>query len=187
MSQLNDKTLHILGTSNREPIIKPFVASQKKEGIISYGLSSYGYDIRLGTEFKVVKYTRQETIDPKEHKEDLWQPFSSSERVKLASNSFILGQSLEYIKVPRNCIAICIGKSTYARCGILINVTPLEPEWEGYITMEIANLSVANTWIYPNEGIAQLIFLENPEGCRTSYNDKKGKYQRQTGIINAKV
>lgn len=167
-------------------MIEPFEPAQIKEGVVSYGLSSYGYDFRLGSVFKVYRSKPEDIIDPKN--------FSSLDFEELTGNlceipphGFLLGQSLEYFRIPRNILTICYGKSTYARCGISINVTPFEPEWEGFATIAISNHSNVPATVYANEGIGQLLFLESDEICATSYADKKGKYQAQQKITGAKI
>jgi len=162
-------------------MIKPFSKNQISRKKISYGLSSYGYDIRVADEFKVFTSTNTTIVDPKR-----FDPRSLID-VKgnyciIPPNSFILARTVEYFKIPRNILTICLGKSTYARCGIIVNVTPFEPEWEGYATLEISNTTPLPAKIYANEGIAQIIFLEADEECEVSYKDKKGKYQAQKKI-----
>jgi len=165
----------------KKEMIKPFSAGRIKRGKISYGLSSYGYDIRVADEFKVFTNVNTTIVDPKN-----FDPRSLVD-VKgnfciIPPNSFVLARTVEYFKIPRNILTICLGKSTYARCGIIVNVTPFEPEWEGYATLEISNTTPLPAKIYANEGIAQIIFLESDEECETSYKDKKGKYQAQKKI-----
>ena len=167
-------------------MIVPFSERQMKKGIVSYGLSSYGYDIRVTDEFKVFTSVNTTIVDPKNF--DL----RSFVEVKgkfclIPPNSFILARTVEYFKIPRNILTICLGKSTYARCGIIVNVTPFEPEWEGYATLEISNTTPLPAKIYANEGIAQIIFLEADEICEVSYKDKKGKYQAQKKITLPKL
>jgi dCTP deaminase len=157
-----------------------------RAGVISYGLSSYGYDIRVADEFKIFTNVHSALVDPKHFDPRSMVDFKGEVCV-IPPNSFVLARSVEYIRVPRDVLVICIGKSTYARCGIIVNVTPLEPEWEGYITIEISNTTPLPAKIYANEGIAQLIFLQADEPCEMSYADKKGKYQRQRGIVLPKV
>jgi dCTP deaminase len=165
--------------------ITPFVWEQVKEvngeGVISYGLSSYGYDIRCTNHFKVFTNLNSGIVDPKNFSNTNFNDMHGDYCI-IPPNSFALTSSFEYIKVPRDCLIICLGKSTYARCGIIVNITPLEPEWEGYITMEISNTTPLPVKIYANEGIAQLIFLKANNKCEISYKDKKGKYQGQVGI-----
>jgi dCTP deaminase len=165
----------------KKEMIKPFSAGRIKRGKISYGLSSYGYDIRVADEFKVFTNVNTTIVDPKN-----FDPRSLVD-VKgnfciIPPNSFVLARTVEYFKIPRNILTICLGKSTYARCGIIVNVTPFEPEWEGYATLEISNTTPLPAKIYANEGIAQIIFLEADEECEISYKDKKGKYQAQKKI-----
>jgi dCTP deaminase len=165
----------------KKEMIKPFSVGRIKRGKISYGLSSYGYDIRVADEFKVFTNVNTTIVDPKN-----FDPRSLVD-VKgnfciIPPNSFVLARTVEYFKIPRNILTICLGKSTYARCGIIVNVTPFEPEWEGYATLEISNTTPLPAKIYANEGIAQIIFLEADEECETSYKDKKGKYQAQKKI-----
>jgi dCTP deaminase len=167
-------------------MIVPFSERQIKKGIVSYGLSSYGYDIRVADEFKVFTNVNTTIVDPKK-----FDPRSLID-VKgnfclIPPNSFILARTIEYFKIPRNILTICLGKSTYARCGIIVNVTPFEPEWEGYATLEISNTTPLPAKIYANEGIAQIIFLEADEICEVSYKDKKGKYQAQKKITLPKL
>ena len=167
-------------------MIDPFVDSQVKDGAVSYGVSSYGYDLRISDEFKIFTNINTTVVDPKRFDEQAFQDFKGDVCI-VPPNSFALGRSVEYFRIPRNVLTICVGKSTYARCGIIINVTPLEPEWEGYVTMEISNTTPLPAKIYANEGIAQVLFLESDEDCLVSYGDKKGKYQGQKGITLPKV
>lgn len=171
--------------AQEQGMISPFDASNVGEGGISFGVSSYGYDIRLADEFKIFTNLYAAVIDPKNIDPRNFVDFKGDSCI-IPHNSFVLGRSLEYFKIPRDILAICVGKSTYARCGVSVNVTPLEPEWEGFITISISNNSPLPTRIYANEGIAQLIFLEASEVCQTSYADKKGKYQKQTTITHSK-
>ena len=166
--------------------IEPFVENQTSKGVISYGVSSYGYDMRLADEFKIFKGSTDLVVDPKNFNPDVLTEHKGDFCI-IPPNSFVLGKSLEYFRIPRNIITICLGKSTYARCGIIVNVTPFEPEWEGYVTMEISNTSPTPAKIYAREGIAQVIFLESDEPCQISYADKKGKYQKQTDTTYAKI
>jgi dCTP deaminase len=167
-------------------MIEPFVGEQKRNGMISYGLSSYGYDIRISDEFKIFTGDRSTVIDPKAFDPDALQNFKGDTCV-IPPNSFALGRSVEYFRIPRNVMTICMGKSTYARCGIITNVTPFEPEWEGFVTMEISNTGPMPAKVYANEGIAQVLFFESDEICLHSYGDKKGKYQAQKGITPPKI
>jgi dCTP deaminase len=167
-------------------MIVPFSERQIKKGIVSYGLSSYGYDIRVADEFKVFTNVNTTIVDPKK-----FDPRSlvdvKGKVCLIPPNSFVLARTVEYFKIPRNILTICLGKSTYARCGIIVNVTPFEPEWEGYATLEISNTTPLPAKIYANEGIAQIIFLEADEICEVSYKDKKGKYQAQKKITLPKL
>lgn len=167
-------------------MIKPFNKEQVKKGVISYGVSSYGYDMRIAGEFKVFTSANSTVVDPKSFNKNSFIDFKGDVCI-VPPNSFVLGRSVEYFKIPREVLVICLGKSTYARCGIVINVTPLEPEWEGYVTIEISNTSPLPAKIYANEGIAQLIFIQGSGVCEKSYADKKGKYQAQKKITLAKI
>jgi dCTP deaminase len=162
-------------------MIEPFVETQKRDGVISYGLSSYGYDARIADEFKIFTNLDSAVIDPK-----AFAPSSFVDRktdtIIIPPNSFALGHTVEYFRIPRDVLVICLGKSTYARCGIIVNVTPLEPEWEGQVTIEISNTTPLPARIYANEGICQFLFLQGNEPCETSYADKAGKYMRQRGV-----
>ncbi len=184
MSLKNDAWIRRMAREHR--MIEPFVEGQVRSGVISYGLSSYGYDIRVADEFKIFTNVHAAMVDPKAFDPKSMVDFQGEVCI-IPPNSFVLARSVEYIRVPRDVLVICIGKSTYARCGIIVNVTPLEPEWEGYITIEISNTTPLPAKIYANEGIAQLVFLQADEPCEVSYADKKGKYQRQTGIVLPKV
>ncbi|MCS7064210.1 MAG: dCTP deaminase [Methylacidiphilales bacterium] len=167
-------------------MIEPFMDKSIHEGVITYGLSSYGYDIRISDEFKILNKHSDKIIDPKKFDPDLLIDFKGDSYV-IPPNSFVLARSLEYFRIPRDVIVICTGKSTYARCGIIVNVTPLEPEWEGYLTLEISNTAPLPTKIYAFEGIAQLIFITGNSLCEMSYRERKGKYQGQTGITLPKI
>ena len=167
-------------------MIEPFESSQVKHGVISYGVSSYGYDIRVADEFKIFTNVNNTVVDPKQFDNRSFVEFGG-EICTIPPNSFALARTVEYFRVPRSVLTLCVGKSTYARCGIIVNVTPFEPEWEGYVTIEISNTTPLPARIYTNEGIAQVIFFEADEECRTSYADKKGKYQGQAGITLPKV
>jgi len=149
--------------------------------IISYGLSSYGYDIRVANQFKIFTNVHNSMVDPKSFTDDSFVHVEADECV-IPPNSFALAVSVEYFKIPRDVLTLCIGKSTYARCGIIVNVTPFEPEWEGYVTLEISNTTPLPAKIYANEGIAQVVFLKSDRVCRTSYADRNGKYMKQVGI-----
>jgi len=170
-------------------MIKPFEDKQvRKEGdksIISYGVSSYGYDIRVSNEFKVFD-TPNKILDPKNFDPSSFRDIVSDTCI-IPPNSFALARTIEHFKIPRNVLAICLGKSTYARCGIIVNVTPFEPEWEGYATLEISNTTPLPVIVYANEGIAQVLFFQSDEKCLVSYRDKNGKYQNQIGIVLPKI
>jgi dCTP deaminase len=168
-------------------MIEPFVESQVRDGVISYGLSSYGYDIRVSNEFKVFTNVFSAIVDPKQFDSNSMVSINTDNPVLIPPNSFALARTVEYFRIPRNVLTICLGKSTLARCGIIVNVTPFEPEWEGYVTLEISNTTPLPARIYPNEGIAQVLFFEGDEVCETSYADKKGKYQKQQTIVLPKV
>ncbi|GAP10253.1 deoxycytidine triphosphate deaminase [Bellilinea caldifistulae] len=163
-------------------MIEPFVDHQKRDGVISYGLSSYGYDIRVADEYKIFTNVFSAVVDPKSFDTKSMVDFKGDVCI-IPPNSFALARTVEYFRIPRNVLTICVGKSTYARCGIIVNVTPFEPEWEGYVTLEISNTTPLPAKIYSNEGIAQVLFFEGDEPCEVSYADKKGKYQRQQGIL----
>ncbi|GIV67019.1 MAG: dCTP deaminase [Chloroflexota bacterium] len=163
-------------------MIEPFVDHQKRDGVISYGLSSYGYDIRVADEYKIFTNVFSAVVDPKSFDTKSMVDFKGEVCI-IPPNSFALARTVEYFRIPRNVLTICVGKSTYARCGIIVNVTPFEPEWEGYVTLEISNTTPLPAKIYSNEGIAQVLFFEGDEPCEISYADKKGKYQRQQGIL----
>ena len=167
-------------------MIEPFESSQKSDGVISYGVSSYGYDLRVSDEFKIFTNVNNAVVDPKNFDETSFVDFKGDVCI-IPPNSFALGRSVEYFRIPRNVITVCLGKSTYARCGIITNVTPFEPEWEGYVTLEISNTTPLPAKIYANEGIAQVLFFESDDSPTISYADKKGKYQGQTGITTAKL
>ncbi|RLB77804.1 MAG: dCTP deaminase [Deltaproteobacteria bacterium] len=167
--------------SKEKGMIEPFVDSQIRDGVISYGVSSYGYDIRVADEFKIFTNVYSTIVDPKAFDPRSMVDFKG-EICIIPPNSFALARTVEYFRIPRTIFTICVGKSTYARCGIIINVTPFEPEWEGYVTLEISNTTPLPAKIYANEGIAQVIFFEGDEECKISYADKKGKYQYQKSI-----
>jgi dCTP deaminase len=167
-------------------MIEPFAESQVRDGVISYGLSSYGYDIRVADEFKIFTSIYSDMIDPKHFDARSMVDFKGEVCI-IPPNSFALGRTVEYFRIPRDVLTICLGKSTYARCGIIVNVTPFEPEWEGYVTMEISNTAPLPAKIYANEGIAQVLFFVADEQCEISYADKKGKYQAQKSIALPKL
>ncbi len=167
-------------------MIEPFSENQVSKGVISFGVSSYGYDMRIADEFEIFTNVHSVVVDPKNFSEESFVHFKGKECI-IPPNSFALGKSVEYFRIPRNILCLVLGKSTYARAGIIVNVTPLEPEWSGYVTIEISNTTPLPVKVYANEGIAQVLFLESDEECETSYADKKGKYQNQTGIWLPKV
>jgi dCTP deaminase len=167
-------------------MIMPFAENQVREGVISYGISAYGYDMRITDKFKIFTNVNSTIIDPKKFDPNSLIDFKGNVCI-IPPNSFVLATSIEYFNIPRDVIVICLGKSTYARCGIVVNVTPLEPEWEGHVTIEISNTTPLPAKIYANEGIAQVIFLGAEEICRVSYKDKAGKYQAQKGITLPKI
>ena len=170
----------------RKGMIEPFEEGLVKEGVISFGVSSYGYDMRVADEFKIFTNINNTVVDPKNFDPKSFVEFKGEVCI-IPPNSFALARSVEYFRIPRDVLVICIGKSTYARCGIIVNVTPLEPCWEGYLTIEISNTTPLPAKIYANEGIAQLIFLKAEEECEVSYADRKGKYQAQKGIVLPKI
>jgi dCTP deaminase len=163
-------------------MIEPFTDRQMREGVISYGVSSYGYDIRVADEFRIFTNVNSTIVDPKHFDPRSLVEYKGDVCI-VPPNSFALARSVEYFRIPRNVLTICLGKSTYARCGIIVNVTPFEPEWEGYVTLEISNTTPLPAKIYANEGLCQVLFFESDEPCEISYKDKKGKYQAQTGIV----
>ncbi|MCZ6765337.1 MAG: dCTP deaminase [bacterium] len=167
-------------------MIEPFTDEQVSGNTISYGVSSYGYDIRISDEFKIFTNINTTVVDPKNFDPKGFVDYQGEVCI-IPPNSFALGRSVEYFRIPRDVLTICVGKSTYARCGIITNVTPFEPEWEGYVTLEISNTTPLPARIYANEGIAQVLFFESDETCLTSYADRKGKYQAQTGITLPKA
>jgi len=167
-------------------MITPFVEKQVRAGVISFGLSSYGYDVRIADEYKIFTNLNTTIVDPKKFDPKSFVDFKG-EVCMIPPNSFALGRTMEYFKIPRRTMTICVGKSTYARCGIITNVTPLEPGWEGHVTLEISNTTPLPAKIYSGEGIAQILFFESDEECLVSYADKMGKYQSQKGITLPKV
>ncbi|MFA5161560.1 MAG: dCTP deaminase [Elusimicrobiales bacterium] len=167
-------------------MIEPYEENLNCEGKISYGPSSYGYDIRIADEFKIFTNVYMAVIDPKNFDPKAFVDYKGQCCV-VPPNSFALGRSVEYFRIPRDVLGICLGKSTYARCGIVVNITPLEAEWEGHLTIEISNTTPLPAKIYANEGIAQLLFLGSDEVCKTSYKDRKGKYQAQTGVTLPRI
>ena len=183
MSIKSDKWIREM--SLNEEMISPFVDNQIRKGTISYGLSSYGYDIRVSDEYKVFTNVNNSVVDPKKFDEKSFIDYKGDICI-VPPNSFALARSIEYFKIPRNVLTVCLGKSTYARCGIIVNVTPFEPEWEGHVTLEISNTTPLPAKIYSNEGLCQVLFFESDEVCEKSYKDKKGKYQNQRVITLAK-
>jgi dCTP deaminase len=184
MSIKSDNWIKRMALEHR--MIEPFVDDQVREGVISYGVSSYGYDVRVGSEFKVFTNVYNTVVDPKN-----FDPRSfvdiTAEVCIIPPNSFALASTIEYFRIPRDILTVCLGKSTYARCGIIVNVTPFEPEWEGHVTIEISNTTPLPAKIYANEGIAQVLFFQGDEPCAKSYKDKKGKYQAQRGVTLPKI
>jgi dCTP deaminase len=180
----NDRWITRMAREHR--MIEPFEGRQVRQGVISYGVSSYGYDIRVANEFRIFTNVNASLVDPK-----AFDPASLVEVDRdvciIPPNSFALARTVEYFRIPRSVITICVGKSTYARCGIIVNVTPFEPEWEGYATLEISNTTPLPAKVYANEGIAQVLFLESDEECEISYADKKGKYQSQVGVVLPRI
>ncbi|SVB01284.1 uncharacterized protein METZ01_LOCUS154138 [marine metagenome] len=164
-----------------EPYVPHQIASVEEKRIVSYGTSSYGYDVRCSTEFKIFTNINAAVVDPKAFDDSSFIEFEGDVCI-IPPNSFVLARTIEYFRIPRNVLTICVGKSTYARCGIIVNVTPFEPEWEGYVTLEFSNTTPLPAKIYANEGVAQVIFFESEEECEISYKDRKGKYQGQTGV-----
>lgn len=167
-------------------MIEPFVENQVRKDVISYGLSSYGYDIRVTDEFKIFTNVHSAIVDPKHFNPTSFIDYKGDVCV-IPPNSFVLARTVEYFRIPRNVLTMCIGKSTYARCGLIVNVTPFEPEWEGFVTLEISNTTPLPARIYAHEGIAQVVFLEADEVCEISYADRKGKYQAQTDIVLPRI
>ena len=172
--------------SREHDMINPFSEKQVREGVISYGLSSYGYDLRVADEFKIFTNVNSSIVDPKHFDERSFVTVQTDICI-VPPNSFALARSVEYFKIPRDVLTICVGKSTYARCGIIVNVTPFEPEWEGFVTLEISNSTPLPAKIYSNEGLCQILFFQSDEPCETSYKDKLGKYQKQSGIVLPKL
>jgi dCTP deaminase len=184
MSVKNDRWIRRMALEHK--MIEPFVDRQVREGVISYGVSSYGYDMRVADEFRIFTNVNSTTVDPKQFDARSFVEVKSDVCI-IPPNSFALGRSVEYFRIPREILTICVGKSTYARCGIIVNVTPFEPEWEGYVTLEISNTTPLPARIYGNEGLCQVIFFESDEPCEVSYKDKKGKYQSQGGIVLPRI
>jgi dCTP deaminase len=175
-----DSWIHKMAVEQK--MIEPFIENQVRDGVISYGLSSYGYDIRVADEFKIFTNVYSAIVDPKHFDRNSMVDIKGDDCI-IPPNSFALARTVEYFRIPRSTLTICVGKSTYARCGIIVNVTPFEPEWEGYVTLEISNTTPLPAKIYANEGIAQVLFFEGDEVCDISYADRKGKYQNQQTIL----
>ena len=184
MSVLSDRWIKKMALE--KDMIKPFVPKQKKGKLISYGLSSFGYDARVSNEFKIFTDVDSAVVDPKNFKSNSFVSRKVDECI-IPPNSFVLASTVEYFKIPKDVLVICLGKSTYARCGIIVNVTPLEPGWEGYVTLEFSNTTPLPAKIYANEGVAQFIFLKGNEKPEVTYADRNGKYMGQTGVTLPKV
>ena len=185
MTIKSDKWIRTM--AQKHGMIEPFESKQMRAGgCISYGVSSFGYDFRVADEWKVFTNVFSSVVDPKDFKQEAFVEMTADHCV-IPPNSFALARTVEYWRIPRDALVICLGKSTYARCGIILNVTPFEPEWEGYATIEISNTTPLPAKIYANEGIGQAIFLQSDEPCETSYRDKRGKYQHQIGIVLPRV
>ena len=167
-------------------MIEPFEDRQVRQGVVSYGLSSYGYDIRVADEFKVFTNINSTVVDPKNFDARSFVDVKADVCI-IPPNSFALARTVEYFRIPRDVLTVCVGKSTYARCGLIVNVTPFEPEWEGFVTLEISNTTPLPAKVYANEGIAQVLFFQGDEPCEVSYADKKGKYQKQQGLTLPKL
>lgn len=172
--------------AKEQGMIEPFEENQIRNGVISFGVSSYGYDIRVADEFKIFTNVFSAVVDPKDFDPQSMVDFRG-EICIIPPNSFALARTVEYFRIPRNVLTVCLGKSTYARCGIIVNVTPFEPEWEGFVTLEISNTTPLPARIYAHEGIAQVLFFEADDVCDVSYADKKGKYQKQEAIVLPKL
>ena len=183
MSVLSDKWIKKMAL---EGMITPFEDKQVREGKISYGLSSYGYDARVSNEFKIFTNVNSDIVDPKNFKPSNFLTKKVSECI-IPPNSFVLASTIEYFKIPKDVLVICLGKSTYARCGIIVNVTPLEPGWEGHVTLEFSNTTPLPAKIYANEGVAQFVFLKGNERPEDTYSDRKGKYMGQVGVTLPKI
>jgi len=184
MSVKSDKWIRKMAREHK--MIEPYEDRQVREGVISYGVSSYGYDMRVADEFRIFTNVNSSIVDPKHFDSKSFVEFKGDVCI-VPPNSFALGRSVEYFRIPRNVLTLCVGKSTYARCGIIVNVTPFEPEWEGFVTLEISNTTPLPARIYGNEGLCQVIFFESDEQCEVSYKAKKGKYQAQQGIVLPKI
>ena len=184
MTILSDRWIRRM--AQEKGMIEPFVDAQKRDGVISFGLSSYGYDARVGNDFKIFTNVNSAVVDPKNFDQNSFVDRNTYICV-IPPNSFALARTVEYFRIPRDVLVICVGKSTYARCGIIVNVTPLEPEWEGHVTLEFSNTTPLPARIYANEGACQFLFLQGNEPCEISYRDKAGKYQGQRGVTLPKI
>ena len=184
MSIKSDHWIRRMAQEHR--MIDPFEEKQVRDGVISYGLSSYGYDMRVARAFRIFTNVNSVMVDPKQFDDRSFVEFEGDVCI-IPPNSFALATSVEYFRIPRTVMTICVGKSTYARCGIITNVTPFEPEWEGHVTLEISNTTPLPAKIYAGEGISQVLFFESDEVCETSYGDRKGKYQKQIGVTLPKI
>ena len=184
MSIMSDRWIREMAL--KSGMIEPFVESQQRDGVISYGLSSYGYDARVSDEFKIFTNVDSAIVDPKQFSTKSFVDRQTDVCI-IPPNSFALARTVEYFRVPRDVLVICLGKSTYARCGIIVNVTPLEPEWEGHVTLEFSNTTPLPARIYANEGACQFLFLKGDQPCEVSYRDRKGKYQGQRGVTLPKL
>ena len=184
MSVLSDKWIRKMVSENK--MISPFEDKQIRENKISYGLSSFGYDARVSNEFKIFTNVNSEIVDPKNFKASNFVTKNVSECI-IPPNSFVLASTVEYFRIPKDVLVVCLGKSTYARCGIIVNVTPLEPGWEGHVTLEFSNTTPLPAKVYAKEGVAQFIFLKGNETPETTYSDRNGKYMGQTGVTLPKI
>jgi dCTP deaminase len=184
MPILSDRAIRAMVKEHN--MIEPFVDHQSVPGVLSYGLSSYGYDARVAPEFKIFTNVNGAIVDPKAFTEDSFVDKTTDVCV-IPPNSFVLGRTVEYFRIPRDVLVICVGKSTYARCGIIVNVTPLEPDWEGHVTLEFSNTTPLPARIYANEGVCQFLFFKGDQPCEVSYSDRKGKYMGQQGVTLPKI
>ena len=184
MSVKSDKWIRKMSLEHK--MIEPYEDRQVRDGVISYGVSSYGYDMRVADDFRIFTNVNSSIVDPK-HFDPRSLVSYKGDSCLIPPNSFALARSVEYFRIPRNVLTICLGKSTYARCGIIVNVTPFEPEWEGYVTLEFSNTTPLPAKVYANEGVAQMLFFESDEVCETSYRDRGGKYQGQQGVTLPKM
>ncbi len=184
MSIMPDNWIEQQAKQNK--MIEPFIDSQKRDGIISYGVSSYGYDARCAPEFKIFTNVNNGLVDPKNFSDDCFVEVNADKCI-IPPNSFALARTTEYFRIPEDVLVICLGKSTYARCGIIVNVTPLEPGWEGHVTLEFSNTTPLPAKIYANEGVCQFLFFKSDYKCDTTYSARSGKYMRQTGVTLPKI